>query len=157
MNQKGNTLSWFWRYRRLYLWLHFMFCLLWRGATFSRLTTNLFCIGNVPFATKIFEDTLVRWHICLKLLPTIVFRETSWFHKVRNFFSGSVYMIFYHQKWNFISVKMTKMNQQPQSCKQLQEIDQTSINIFHFARNEISCKHPLMLSIFNIAFTRRWK
>ena len=27
----------------------------------------------------------------------------------RHFISGSVYMIFYHPKWNFISVKMTDM------------------------------------------------
>ena len=27
----------------------------------------------------------------------------------RHFISGSVYMIFYHTKWNFISVKMTDM------------------------------------------------
>ena len=125
MNKKGNTLSWFWRYRRLY-WLHFMFCLVSRGATFSRLTTNWFCVWNVPFRDEDFlRIAIVRRRICLKLLSTVVFRKTSWFRKVRNSPSGSVCMIFYNQKWNFVSVKMTKMNWQPQSCKQLWEIDQT--------------------------------
>ena len=31
----------------------------------------------------------------------------------RHFISGSVYMIFYHPKWNFISVKMTDMKSIP--------------------------------------------
>ena len=69
MNKKGNTLSWFWRYRRLY-WLHFMFCLVSRGATFSRLTTNWFCVWNVPFRDEDFlRIAIVRQRICLNYCP----------------------------------------------------------------------------------------
>ena len=36
-----------------------------------------------------------------------------WWICIRNFISGSVYMMFYYQKWNFISVKMTDMKSIP--------------------------------------------
>ena len=35
-----------------------MFCLLSRGVPFSRLTTNWFCVGKVPFAKSNFEHSM---------------------------------------------------------------------------------------------------
>ena len=73
-----------------------------------------------------------------------------------DFISGSVYMIFYQQKWNFISVKVTAMKQHTQrvlfriaSCKQLQEIDQTPKNKYLISPEMKSHVNTLTICIFD--------
>ena len=54
----------------------------------------------------------------------------------RHFISGSVYTIFYHPKWNFISVKMTDMKSVPAlSFKRTCALNSTSNEsvLIHFA------------------------
>ena len=66
----------------------------------------------------------------------------------RHFISGSVYMIFYHPKWNFISVKMTYMKSIPaKNFKRTCALDTISTEsaLIHFVlgkfcSHEISCR-----------------
>ena len=56
----------------------------------------------------------------------------------RHFISGSVYMIFYHPKWNFISVKMADMKSMRTSA--LNTISHDSA-LIHFVSSELcSCE-----------------
>ena len=48
----------------------------------------------------------------------------------RHFISGSVYMIFYHPKWNFISIKMADMKSIPALSQTLMQLFRKSIEMF---------------------------
>ena len=64
----------------------------------------------------------------------------------RHFISGSVYMIFYHLKWNFISVKMTNMKFIPAgSFKHTCALNATSDNA-----SGILCLHENLMPVWNL-------
>ena len=55
----------------------------------------------------------------------------------RHFILGSVYMIFYHPKWNFISVKVTHMKSIPAlSFKRTCALKSHAGLTFHFGQND---------------------
>ena len=64
------------------------------------------------------------------------------------FISGSVYMIFYHPKWNFISLKMTEIVLYMQTVTR--NWLHTEMKLFHFAQNEISWLHTLSKKITSL-------
>ena len=69
----------------------------------------------------------------------------------RHFISGSVYMIFYYPKWNFISVKMTDMKPIPAlSFKRTCASNATSNEsaLIHFVSGKL-CLHENLLPVWN--------
>ena len=69
-----------------------------------------------------------------------------------HFISGSVYMIFYHPKWNFVSVKMTEMKSVPalsfkRSCA-LNAASNESAHI-HFVLRKL-CSHENLMPLLNL-------
>ena len=69
----------------------------------------------------------------------------------RHFISGSVYMIFYHPKWNFISVKMTDMKSIPAlSFKRTCALNATSNEsaLIHFVSGKL-CSHENLMPVWN--------
>ena len=74
----------------------------------------------------------------------------------RLFISGSVYMIFYHRKWNFISVKMTDMKSIPatsfkRTCT-LNAISNESA-LIHFVSGK-SCSHENLIPVWNFVLVK---
>ena len=69
----------------------------------------------------------------------------------RHSFSGSVYIIFYHPKWNFISVKMTDMKSIPAlSFKRTCALNATSNEsaLIHFVSGKL-CSHENLMPVWN--------
>ena len=69
----------------------------------------------------------------------------------RHFISGSVYMIFYHPKKNFISVKMTDMKSTPaMSFKRTYALSTISIEsvLIHFTSAKF-CSHENLMPVWN--------
>ena len=69
----------------------------------------------------------------------------------RHFISSSVYMIFYHPKWNFISVKMTDMKSIPAlSFKRTCALNATSNEsaLIHFVSGKL-CSHENLMPVWN--------
>ena len=69
----------------------------------------------------------------------------------RHFISGSVYMIFYHPKWNFIFVKMSDMKSTPAlSFKRTCALNATSNEsaLIHFVSGKL-CSHENLMPIWN--------
>ena len=69
----------------------------------------------------------------------------------RHFISGSVHMIFYHPKWNFISVKMTDMKSIPAlSFKRTCALNATSneSELIHFVSGKL-CSHENLMPVWN--------
>ena len=69
----------------------------------------------------------------------------------RHFISGSVYMIFYHPKWNFISVKMTDMKSIPAlSFKRTCALNVTSNEsaLIYFVSGKL-CSHENLMPVLN--------
>ena len=69
----------------------------------------------------------------------------------RHFISGSVYMIFYYPKWNFISVKMTDMKPIPAlSFKRTCALNATSNEsaLIHFVSGKL-CSHENLMPVWN--------
>ena len=69
----------------------------------------------------------------------------------RHFISGSVYNIFYHPKWNFISVKMTDMKSIPAlSFKRTCALNATSNEsaLIHFVSGKL-CSHENLTPVWN--------
>ena len=69
----------------------------------------------------------------------------------RHFISGSVYMIFYHPEWNFISVKTTDMKSRPAlSFKRTSALNITSNEcvLIHFASGK-SFSHENLMPVWN--------
>ena len=69
----------------------------------------------------------------------------------RHFISGSVYMIFYHPKWNFISLKMTDMKSIAalsfkRTCA-LNAISNESA-LIHFVSGKL-CSHENLMPVWN--------
>ena len=65
----------------------------------------------------------------------------------RHFISGSVYMTFYHPKWNFISVKMTDMKSIPAlSFERTCALNATSNEsaLIHFVSGKLGSHENLM-------------
>ena len=69
----------------------------------------------------------------------------------RHFISDSVYMIFYHKKWNFISVKMTDKKSIPAlSCKHTCTLNATSNEsaLIHFVSDKL-CSNENLMPVWN--------
>ena len=69
----------------------------------------------------------------------------------RHFISGSVYMIFYHPKWNFISVKVTDMKSIPAlSFKRTCALNAISneFALIHFFSGKL-CSHENLMPVWN--------
>ena len=69
----------------------------------------------------------------------------------RHFISDSAYMIFYHKKWNFISVKMTDMKSIPSlSFKSTCALNATSNEsaLIHFVSGKL-CSHENLMPLWN--------
>ena len=69
----------------------------------------------------------------------------------RHFISGSVYMIFYHPEWNFISVKITDMKSRPAlSFKRTSALNITSNEcvLIHFVSGK-SFSHENLMPVWN--------
>ena len=69
----------------------------------------------------------------------------------RHFIWGSVYMIFYHPKWNFISVKMTDTKSIPAlSFKCICTINATfnESPLIHFVSGKL-CSHENLMPVWN--------
>ena len=69
----------------------------------------------------------------------------------RHFISVSVYIIFYHPKWNFISVKMTNMKSIPaMSFKLTCALNATSNEtaLIHFVSGKF-CSHENLMPVWN--------
>ena len=67
----------------------------------------------------------------------------------RHFISGSVYMIFYHPKWNFISVKMTDMKSIPalslkRTCALIAISNESEL--IHFVSGKL-CSHENLMPV----------
>ena len=74
----------------------------------------------------------------------------------RHFISGSVYMIFYHPKWNFISVKMTDMKSIPAlSFKRTCALNATSNEsaLIHFVSGKL-CSHENLMPVWNFILVK---
>ena len=74
----------------------------------------------------------------------------------RHFISGSVYMIFYHTKWNFISVEMTDMKSIPaltfkRTCT-INTISNKSA-LIHFVHGKL-CSHDNLMLISNFILVK---
>ena len=75
----------------------------------------------------------------------------------RHFISGSVYVIFYHPKWNFVSVKMTDVKSIPAlSFKRTCALNTTSNESapIHFVSGK-SCSHENLMPFEN-PFRSKW-
>ena len=69
----------------------------------------------------------------------------------RHFISDSAYMIFYHPKWNFISVKVTDMKSIPApsfnpACALNTTSDKSAL--IHFASGKL-CSHKNLMPVWN--------
>ena len=78
-------------------------------------------------------------------------RPNSLIDMCRHSISGSVYMIFYHPRWNFISVKMTDMKFIPAlSFKRTRALNATSNEsaLIHFVSGKL-CSHENLMPVWN--------
>ena len=80
------------------------------------------------------------------------FKMTEYYDGMRrDFILGSVYMIFYHPKWNFISVKLTNMKSIPEMISKctctLNAISNES-PLIHFASGKF-CSHENLMAVLN--------
>ena len=69
----------------------------------------------------------------------------------RHFFSGGVYMIFHHPKWNFILVKMTDMKSIPslsfnRTCALIATSNESAL--IHFVSGKL-CSHENLMPVWN--------
>ena len=72
----------------------------------------------------------------------------------RHFILGSVYMIFYHPKWNFISVKMTHMKSIPAlSFKRTCALIATSNELIHFVSGTL-CSHENLMPVWHFILVK---
>ena len=73
-----------------------------------------------------------------------------------HFISGSVYMIFYRKKWNFISVKMTDIKSIPaMSFKRTCALNATSneSTLIHFVSGKL-CSHENLMPVWNFILAK---
>ena len=90
----------------------------------------------------------MKFHFsCISKRPDILMDMCS-----RHFISGNVYTIFYHPKWNFISVKMTDMKSIPalsfkRTCA-LKATSNESALIIHFVSGKL-CSHESLMPVWN--------
>ena len=78
-------------------------------------------------------------------------------HMCRQYILGGVYVIFYHPKWNFISVKMTDMKSIPAlSFKRACALNATTNEsaLIHFVSGKL-CSHENLMPIWN-SFWSKW-
>ena len=95
----------------------------------------------------------MKFHFsCISKRPDILMDMCS-----RHFISGNVYTIFYHPKWNFISVKMTDMKSIPAlSFKRTCALNATSNNLRLFISFRVNCFHMKISCRFEISFRSKW-
>ena len=75
----------------------------------------------------------------------------------RHFISGSVHIIFYHPKWNFISVKMTDMKSIPAlSFKCTCALNATSKSLRLFISFRVNYVYMKISCRFEISFWSKW-
>ena len=88
----------------------------------------------------------IKFHFsCISKRPNILMNMR------RYFISGSVYVIFYHPKWNFVSVKMTDMKSIPAlSFKRTCALNATSNGsaLVHFVSSKL-CSHENLMPVWN--------
>ena len=88
----------------------------------------------------------MKFHFsCISKWPNILMDMS------RHFISDSAYMIFYHKKWNFISVKMTDMKSIPSlSFKCTCALNATSNEsaLIHFVSGKL-CSHENLMPLWN--------
>ena len=88
----------------------------------------------------------IKFHFsCISKRPNILMNMR------RYFISGSVYVIFYHPKWNFVSVKMTDMKSIPAlSFKRTCALNATSNEsaLIHFVSGKL-CSHENLMPVWN--------
>ena len=78
-------------------------------------------------------------------------------HMCRQYILGGVYMIFYHPKWNFISVKMTDMKSIPAlSFKRTCALNATSTTTLRFISFRLNYVHIKISCRFEISFRSKW-
>ena len=78
-------------------------------------------------------------------------------HMCRQYILGGVYVIFYHPKWSFISVKMTDMKSIPAlSFKRACALNATTNEsaLIHFVSGKL-CSHENLMPIWN-SFWSKW-
>ena len=74
----------------------------------------------------------------------------------RHFISGSVYMIFYHTKWNFISVEMTDMKSIPAltfKCTCTVNATSNECALIHFLHGKL-CSHENLMPVSNFILVK---
>ena len=78
-------------------------------------------------------------------------------HMCRQYILGGVYVIFYHPKWNFISVKMTDMKSIPAlSFKRTCALNATSTTTLRFISFRLNYVHIKISCRFEISFRSKW-
>ena len=83
------------------------------------------------------------------------FKTTRYFdgHVQAHFISGSVYMIFYRSKWNFISLKMANMKSVPVlsfkgTCVLNATLNNNESALIHFVLGKL-CSHENFMPVLN--------
>ena len=95
----------------------------------------------------------MKFHFsCISKRPNILMDMCS-----RHFISGNVYTIFYHPKWNFISVKMTHMKSIPalsfkRTCA-LKATSNESALIIYFLSGKL-CSHKNLMQVWNFILVK---
>ena len=75
----------------------------------------------------------------------------------RHFISGSVYMIFYQPKWNFISVKVSNMRSIPAlSFKRTCALKEHTASLCLFISFRVNYVHMKITCRFKISFWSKW-
>ena len=75
----------------------------------------------------------------------------------RHFISGSVYMIFYQPKWNFISVKLSDMKSiPPLSFKRTCALKEHAASLCLFISFRVNYVHMKITCRFKISFWSKW-
>ena len=83
------------------------------------------------------KQVLFTW---IFISPAFQNDSIFWWDICRHFISGSVYMIFYHPKWSFISVKMADMKSMRTSA--LNTISHDSA-LIHFVSSELCSRETI--------------
>ena len=125
------------------------------------------------YSSKVVQSTALSWIISKWTHPGLRFQtgmKTSSVHMfmfhfgciskrpdiLMHFISGSVYMIFYRKKWNFISVKMTDIKSIPAlSFKRTCALNATSnqSTLIHFVSGKL-CSHENLMPVWNFILVK---
>ena len=83
-------------------------------------------------------------------------RPDSLMDMCRHFISGSVYMIFYHLRWNFISVKMTDVKSIPAlsfKCTCALNATSNDFAFIHLISGKL-CSHENLMLVWNFIWVK---